>query len=192
MQARHIPFLNHVSDAEITLHYSAEMRGIAQYYVRADNFSRARGRLRILWVQSYLHTMGNTHQTSVQKIATTLNRGDDLAVREKDREVKLFQLKSVKRKATFESEVDKPPLVFKYTGGSELLKRMDANKCEYCGKEKGYFEVHHVRQLADIKEGKQPWQKLMIARKRKTLVLCIGCHDKLHAGTLPDRRHVLK
>lgn len=125
-------------------------------------------------------------------MATTLDRGGYLAVRENGKEFKLFQLNSVKRRATFETEVDKPPLVFKYTGGSELLTRMDANKCEYCGKEKGYFEVHHVRQLADMKEGKQPWQELMIARKRKTLVLCIECHDKLHAGTLPDRRHVLK
>ena len=28
----------------------------------------------------------------------------------------------------------------------------------------------------------------MMARKRKTLVLCVECHDRLHAGTLPDVR----
>jgi hypothetical protein len=28
----------------------------------------------------------------------------------------------------------------------------------------------------------------MIARKRKTLVLCVECHDLLHAGKLPDWR----
>ena len=189
MQAKHIPCLNHVSDAEITRHYSAEMRGIAQYYAVADNCSRALGRLRFLWGQSYLHPMGNKHQSSVQNMAMTLDRGGYLAVREKDKECKLFQLKSVKREAIFETEVDHPPLIFTYTGGSALLNSMDANQCEYCGKEGGYFEVHHVRQLADMKEGKQPWQKLLIARKRKTLVLCIGCHDKLHAGTLPDQRH---
>jgi group II intron reverse transcriptase/maturase len=192
MQAKHIPFLNHVSDAEIVLHYSAEMRGIAQYYALADNFTRALGRLRFLWVQSFLSTMGNKHKTSMQKMATLLNRGGYLAVRERDKEVKLFQLKEVKREANFKTEVDTPPMVFKYTGGSELLKRMDANKCEYCQRTGGYFEVHHVRKLADMKEGKQPWQKLMIARQRKTLVLCIACHDQLHAGKLPDRRHLLK
>ena len=76
--------------------------------------------------------------------------------------------------------------------GEELLRRMDANKCEYCEREGGYFEVHHVKKLADIKEGKQPWEKLMIARRRKTLVLCVGCHQKLTNGKLPDRRHLLK
>src|SRR5262249_12845021 len=99
MKAKSIPFLNHVSDAEIVLHYSAEMRGIAQYYALADNFSRALGRLRFLWIQSFLSTMGNKHKTSMQKMADTLNRGEYLAVREKNKEARLFQLKEVKRKA---------------------------------------------------------------------------------------------
>src|ERR1700741_4275586 len=50
----------------------------------------------------------------------------------------------------------------------------------------------HLRKLADIKEGKQPWEKLMMARKRITLVLCVECHQKLTNGSLPDRRHLLK
>jgi len=197
MEAKHIPFLAHVSDAEMTLHYSAEMRGIARYYVLADNFSRAMGKLRILWIQSYLKSMGNKHKMSMQKVATMLNRGTYMAVRApgdkgKIREIKLFQLKDMKREATRGSSVDTLPNKHPFTKGSELLKRMDANQCEYCGKEGGYFEVHHVRKLADMKDGKQPWQKLMMARKRKTLVLCIDCHHRLTAGTLPDRRHFVK
>jgi len=196
MKAIHRPLLSQISDAEMAALYSAEMRGFAQFYALADNFPRL-GRLRCLWIQSFLKTMGSKHQTSVQKVATMLNRGTYMAVREtgkdgKRRETKLFRLKDVKREALFESEMDNPPLIFKYTSGSELSKRMDANKCEYCEKEGGYFEVHHVRKLADIKEGKQPWQKLMIARKRKTLVLCVDCHHRLTAGTLPDRRYFQK
>jgi hypothetical protein len=125
-----------------------------------------------------------------------LNRGPYMAVREKvqgkTQEVKLFQLKSVQRKSALNDEVDKAPFTYQYSNGSELLSRMNANKCEYCEKEGGYFEVHHIRKLADIKEGKQPWEKLMIARKRKTLVLCVACHQNLTTGKLPDRRHLLK
>jgi hypothetical protein len=136
--------------------------------------------------------MGNKHEMSMQQVATMLNRGPYMAVRENGKEYKLFRLKDVKRTAIFESTVDRPPLTFKYTGGSELLRRMSANKCEYCEKEGGYFEVHHVKKLADIKKGKQPWEKLMMARKRKTLVLCVDCHHKLTKGKLPDyRRHLL-
>jgi hypothetical protein len=126
-----------------------------------------------------------------------LNRGASMAVREqgkegKIREGKLCKPQDVKREATFGNAVDTPPLTCKYTGGSELLKRMDANTGAYGGKEGGYFAIHPIRKLADIKEGKPSWHKLMRARKRKTLVLCVDCHHKRTAGKLPDRRHLLK
>jgi len=195
-EATNRALLQNVSDAEITLCYSAELRGFAQYYALASNFSHAIGKLRILWIQSYLKTMANKHKMSVQKVATMLNRGTYIAVREREktgkvREIKLFRPKDVKREAIFDNKVDRPPLTFKYTDGSELLKRMDANKCEYCEQEGGYFEIHHVKKLANIKKGTQTWQRLMMARKRKTLVLCTECHHKLHAGALPDVRQVL-
>jgi len=56
-------------------------------------------------------------------------------------------------------------------GRTELVKRLNASKCEYCQHEEGPFEVHHVRGLKDIKEGKEEWQQQMIARNRKTLVM---------------------
>ncbi len=197
LDAAHNTYLTNASDTEIAMCYTAEMRGIAEYYKLAKNFTTALGKLRILWMRSFLKTMANKHDTSVQKIATMLNRGSYTAVREtgtngKVKETKLFQLKEVKREAAHYGAIDNPPHFFKYTSGSEILRRMNANKCEYCEKEGGYFEVHHIRKLADIKEGKQPWEKLMIARKRKTMVLCVDCHRKLTAGKLPDRRYLLK
>ena len=77
-------FLTNASDTEIAMRYSAEMRGIAQYYALAKNFTTALGKLRILWIRSFLKTLANKHQTSVQKIATMLDRGGYLAVREWD------------------------------------------------------------------------------------------------------------
>jgi hypothetical protein len=132
-------FLMHVSDAEITLSYSAALRGIAQYYALASHYSHAIGTRRLLWIQSYLKTMANKHKVSVQKVATRLNRGLYMAVREKGktgkwRETKLFKPKDVKREAIFDAKGDTPPLTYKYTSGSELLRRKEANKCEYCEK----------------------------------------------------------
>jgi hypothetical protein len=192
MEASHRPYLLDHSDAEITLIYSAEMRGIAQYYALAKNF-HSLSRLRYLWIQSYLKTMANKHQTSMSKVASMLNRDGYMAVREtgkngKRREVRLFQLKNVHRKPQEYGHIDYPPFTFHYSKGSELLQRMNAHKCEYCGKEEGYFEVHHVKKLANIQKGVETWKRLMMARKRKTLVLCVECHDRLHAGTLPDVR----
>jgi hypothetical protein len=43
--------------------------------------------------------------------------------------------------------------------------------------------------MKDVAQGKELWQRMMIARNRKTLILCCRCHDRLHAGTLPDTEH---
>ena len=64
-----------------------------------------------------------------------------------------------------------------------LMKRRQANKCEWCGAENVPLEIHHVRKLKDL-SGKKQWEIAMIGRKRKTMALCIDCHDKLHAGKL--------
>src|SRR4030095_10326799 len=62
-------------------------------------------------------------------------------------------------------------------------QRLEANLCEFCGKSGGYFEVHHIRKLKDVK-GKEAWERIMIARRRKTRVAANECHDFLHAGKL--------
>jgi AI2M/AI1M-like HNH endonuclease len=52
-------------------------------------------------------------------------------------------------------------------------------------------EVHHVRALKDLQaKGRKPkpsWMVLMIARQRKTIVVCKTCHQDIQAGR-PMRR----
>ena len=96
-------------------------------------------------------------------------------------------------------EVDEIPNTLSLTStGSELIRRMEAEKCEYCGRTDLPVEVHHVRKLKDLKlkPHLELWQKVMIARNRKTLILCSGtpdsCHILLHQGKLPDKRFKTK
>jgi len=62
-----------------------------------------------------------------------------------ERARQVFNLKQLKglRKAC--DEVDLIPKTFVYSSGTELRKRYNAQQCEYCGKQQGYFEVHHVK-----------------------------------------------
>lgn len=99
-----------------------------------------------------------------------------------------FKLKDVNRSARNKNDVDEVYNIKPHFARSEIVERLNAEECEYCGKTGGYFEVHHVRKMADIKDGKEFWQKLMIARNRKKIVVCIECHDLLHASKLPDFR----
>lgn len=68
-------------------------------------------------------------------------------------------------------------------GRNSRIKRLQANKCEWCGAENVPLEVHHVRRLKEL-SGKKQWEIAMIGCKRKTMALCIDCHDKLQAGNL--------
>jgi hypothetical protein len=68
---------------------------------------------------------------------------------------------------------------------SELVQRLLQGACELCGME-GEMEVHHIRQLKDLERtGRAPkaaWERVMSARRRKTLVVCEACHDAIHNG----------
>ncbi|WP_394811325.1 HNH endonuclease, partial [Phocaeicola vulgatus] len=41
----------------------------------------------------------------------------------------------------------------------------------------------HVRKLKNL-QGKESWERHMIARKRKTIAVCRSCHKKIHDGKI--------
>ncbi len=136
----------------------------------------------------------NKHKTTIGKIIEWLNQGGYQAikfeVKGKKKEYKIFQLKNFEPRLILSNQIDSIPNSLRYTSTTEIVKRLLANVCEYCGKTEGMMEVHHIKRLKDVRQGKAYWQILMTARKRKTLVLCRQCHVQLHNGTLPDLRHV--
>jgi hypothetical protein len=69
---------------------------------------------------------------------------------------------------------------------SELLERLLADECELCGSTSD-IQVHHIRGLKDLRKSgrreKPEWVRLMAARRRKTLVVCLKCHrHTIHGG----------
>jgi hypothetical protein len=73
---------------------------------------------------------------------------------------------------------------------SELVQRLQAQKCELCGSQKK-IEVHHIKKLSTLnrKGGtKHEWQRRMVARNRKTLVVCQECHNKIHYGRYDGKK----
>jgi hypothetical protein len=143
---------------------------------------------------SFLKTLANKHDTTVNKIATQLRQGHDLVVTTYTKEGKprrylLFKLRNWNPQTVTDKldKVDKLPVIGAAlrSNRSSLEQRLQANVCEHCGKDGGFFEVHHVKKLKDV--GKQGWERILITRKKKTIVLCIECHDLLHAGKLSDR-----
>lgn len=44
------------------------------------------------------------------------------------------------------------------------------------------YEIHHVNKVKNLK-GKADWEKVMLAKRRKTIVVCHKCHMRIHHGT---------
>ena len=185
----HSNMLIRLSEPEIVKTYNAEMRGIANYYSLAVNAKRDLTKLHSIWQGSLIKTLAAKRRSSVRKVRQSLKRGTIKALVAQGNEgvhvFPLFNLSNMKINPSNYQKVDLPPQTWVFTlGNTELIKRMEAKKCEYCGTVQGPFHVHHVRKLADIAKGKQLWQIAMSRRHRKTFVMCIPCHQKLHAGRL--------
>ena len=186
--------LTTLSDAEILLTYNGELQGLAQYYALACGVKQRMNKLAYIWQTSFFKTLAHKHRQSVQQITTRLKTDDGyvLTIPQKDRtrSLHLFRLKNLKSPSPGKADIDQPPNTLLFTlSRSELIRRLNTRQCEYCETTQGPFEVHHIRKLKDIKQGKTVWQRMMMARRRKTLVLCRSCHHLLHAGTLPNRDH---
>ncbi len=191
--ARRINLL-HLSELEILMTYNAEIRGFLGYYSLADNLSMVAGRIMWMTTTSFFRTLAGKRRSRLMEVAKSLKKDPNqyaIADQKADGKTKNYYLvsstKQLHREAVTYGKVDQKPDVWRYRVSTELGQRLSAQKCEWCGTQVGSFEVHHVRKLKDLK-GKEAWEIQMIARRRKTLVLCKQCHTDLHAGRLSGRK----
>ncbi len=189
----------HDSDYQIVMRYQAEFRGIAEYYQLAYNRHRL-GLLRWVMERSLTKTLGHKHKISVSKVwhrhratwqtpagprrvlQVTIERGDG-----KKRLVARWGGISLARRTTPVPVSDDLPATWRKRP-AELVTRLTAGRCELC-QEHTAVETHQVRRLTDLPAGNradQPgWARQMANRRRKTLIVCRACHDRIHHGTRP-------
>jgi len=194
-KAIHRPELMNDSDFDIVNRYGQEFRGYVQYYAYAGNRFWL-SRLQWYMQTSMLRTLAAKHRSSVKKMA---RKFASKAINENG---------TVRCYSVVIQRQEKPPLLARFGGISlktqpfaeieddftnqdriitrnELIQRLKADECELCGS-RDRIQSHHVRKLADLKvKGRKEiptWKQVMIARKRKTLIVCHYCHVAIHAG----------
>ena len=173
------------TDLEIVDNYNAQTRGICNYYSMASNFGRL-DYFVYLMEYSCLKTLARKHQRSIGQMIDKYRYGKTWAIPYETKSGKRympivrFTDMRAKRKSRYSQDIDK--IVNPHYGFNELDKRISAKKCELCGAENIAFEIHHINKLKNLK-GKEMWEKVMISRKRKTLVVCKKCHYKIHGRT---------
>jgi group II intron reverse transcriptase/maturase len=191
------------SDFDIIARYGIEYRGLMNYYCLAHNIERM---TKVHWImrRSLLMTLAAKHRSSVtemvQKFAakTPTIEGPRKCIKlvipreGKKPLVATFGGIPFKRKKDAVLADDEVQPIF--NPRTELVMRLRADRCEICESTDG-VQVHHIRKLADLKKKGRTldlYQRVMAARRRKTLVLCRKCHADVHAGRLDgrnDRRH---
>ncbi len=172
--------------------YNAEIRGFLGYYALADNLKAVAANLLWMTTTSFLRTLAGKRKSTLVRVARSLKRGPSeyvVTLQDKQGSVREYRLvsstKQLLQHTITRNNLDLKPDTYRYMARTELGQRLLANECEWCASREGLMEVHHVRKLADL-SGKAMWEQRMIARQRKTMVLCEKCHDDLHAGRLGE------
>lgn len=174
--------LLHLTDLEIVTAYSAELRGICNYYNLASNFSDLHY-FSYLMEYSCLKTLAAKHKTSLKKIRDKYANGKGWGIPyETKKGVKIARIPTYQDCAnTKECKDEKPNLTVQHLHSRTTFEqRLKAHKCELCGTETSqHYEIHHINKVKNLR-GKELWEQIMIAKRRKTLVVCRECHKRIH------------
>ena len=180
------------SDYDIVMTYQMEFQGLVNYYTKAHNVSELY-RVKDVYRQSLAKTLAAKHKKHVTWVFRRYGKTSDAGV-------KCFEV--------VVPRAGKQPLVARFgaariifrrfgyiedkvrrllPGRNELIKRLLADQCEFCG-QTTEVEVHHIRKLKTLinehkgKPSPPQWVTRMAEMRRKTLVVCRQCHTAIHSG----------
>lgn len=178
----HRKYLVGLTDLEIVSVYNAELRGICNYYGMASNFCKLHY-LAYLMEYSCLKTLASKHKTSLSKTIDKFNDGTGkwgipYETKLESKRHYFAKYADCKGKGSATDYISNAAVVYGYAVNT-LENRLKAKVCELCGTtESDHYEVHHINKLKNLK-GKERWEIAMIAKHRKTLVVCRDCHRSI-------------
>ena len=174
-------YMTPMKPEDILAQYNAEIRGLYNYYSLATNVSKECASFAFIMKMSMFKTLGWKLNTSARKVRQKYQKDKDFVIPYNDAKGKqkyrvFYNEGFKKRNAQFDVDYDKLPQTM-YVPYPSLVERLKDGRCELCGKE-GKVVMHHVRTLTKLK-GNNEWEKLMLKRHRKTLVVCEDCNSMI-------------
>ena len=174
-------YMTPMKPEDILAQYNAEIRGLYNYYSLAANVSKECASFAFIMKMSMFKTLGWKLNTSARKVRQKYQKDKDFVIPYNDAKGKqkyrvFYNEGFKKRNAQFDVDYDKLPQTM-YVPYPSLVERLKDGRCELCGKE-GKVVMHHVRNLTKLK-GCNEWEKLMLKRHRKTLVVCEDCNSMI-------------
>lgn len=189
------------SDYEIVATYGAQLRGLANYYILANNVSKALNQVYHYGMEVCRKTLRTKHgrkgltrrQSYVKYKYKPKQRENERThlrvVIQRDGKKPLIAKcgeKPLRTQSTAYLRDELPPY-FITRKNSELVRRMLTEKCELCGKDEP-LQAHHTNKLKNLRkrwEGRKnppSWVEWMIRRNRKTIFVCKSCHEDITYG----------
>ena len=179
----HRKSLLHCTDLEIVMAYNAELRGICNYYSLASNFYKL-NYFAYFMEYSCLKTLAAKHHSKITKIREHYRDGlggwaIPYDTKQGTKMCRITKHTDCKKAKGNVDTIENTTTIFRLSRNT-FESRLAVKQCELCGTtEAKQYEIHHIHKVKDLK-GKAPWEKMMIAKRRKTIVVCKDCHTQIH------------
>lgn len=180
----HRSYLIDNDDLEILERYDLEIRGAYNYYLLANNCHTLHKSKYIMEYSMY-RTFATKYKSTVVKICKKYKKDKVFTVCYKNSKGKtlarqLYRDGFKRKRQNYAQCYDKSP-THHFSSSTSPVTRLKARRCELCGRENVKLDMHHMRRLKDL-QGKEDWEKHMIARKRKIIAPCRSCHRRVDGG----------
>ena len=174
-------YMTPMKPEDILAQYNVEIRGLYNYFSLAANVSKECASFAFIMKMSIFYSLGLKLNSSARKVRQKYQKDKDFVIPYNDAKGKqkyrvFYNEGFKKRNAQFDVDYDKLPQTM-YVPYPSLVERLKDGRCELCGKE-GKVVMHHVRTLTKLR-GNNEWEKLMLKRHRKTLVVCEDCNSMI-------------
>jgi len=170
------------TEFEIVSAYNSELRGICNYYSMASNFTKL-SYFAYLMEYSCLKTIANKHKSTTHKMMDKYRAGKNgwcvpYETKAGIKQLYFAKYSDCKKEKSVNDSISNAAIIASNSRNT-FERRLSAKICELCGKSDIKLVIHHVNKVKNLK-GKEQWERIMIAKNRKTMVVCEDCHTKIH------------
>ena len=167
---------------EMVQKYNAQIRGIYNYYRLASNVS-VLNKFRYVMEYSLYKTVAAKYRITMTKAKLKYTKNREFRVpyaAKGGTKYAVFYNEGFRRvKQALGSYADVIPDYQQRNKPKELFFRYKANVCEMCGAYVPSVKVYQVKSMNDLDVNTE-WGLLMNHKRRKTLVVCGDCYNRIH------------
>ena len=184
--------LQNLDDYDIVRTFGAEYAGVVNYYLPAQDIRRLNALERNAKT-SMLKTLGLKHHSSVSKMAARhkakIETSDgprrcfEARRRREGKRDLVARFGGISLRRNQRAVITDPAPVTPAYPRKELISRLLKRECELCetGTTVAVHQVASLKKLGTTGPGQPAWAALMARKRRKTIIVCAGCREYIHA-----------